>query len=212
MRPSLRYVREFGVAGAVLLAGCGWQAAAPPTPAPPTPPPAVAVDPIHKRFTVPDLQTGTAVRLLVGIQNTDPANAYGGLRTALVLQAAGLPGGLGQQDAAVLAGPGCTLGSVSPVASPSDYPGGWAVEYDVDPAGGPHFSVGPGGTRGPLCVEVVLVRPGVAQGTGGSLEGALFVYWDTDPQNGRYDLGEPLRSRPLAEPVDITLTVLSRRL
>ncbi len=199
-----------------LLAACGQQAAAPPPPSPtPTgPTPVLVLDPLQKEFTVSTLQTGSAVRLGVEVRNTDRANGYGSLRLALALQAAGLGGGLGQQDVVVLSAPdlACALRTVSPVASPSDYPGGWAVEFDVDPAGGPIFAVGPGGTRGPVCVEVVLVRPGVEVGAGVTLEGVFFVYGDSDPPNGRYDFGERLRSRPLGEPMDITLVPLGARL
>jgi hypothetical protein len=57
-------------------------------------------------------------------------------------------------------------------------------------------------------VEVVYVRPGAS---GVTLEGAFFVYQDDDPLNGRFDLGEQLRSRPLAEPFDVEVTLLEGR-
>jgi hypothetical protein len=42
-----------------------------------------------------------------------------------------------------------------------------------------------------------------------TLEGAFFVYQDDDPLNGRFDLGEQLRSRPLAEPLDLEIRFIS---
>jgi hypothetical protein len=194
------------VAAAVVAVACGQQAA-PPTPPPSPSLPGLVIDPVQKRFSLPDAQTGTTLRLSVRAVNTDRANGYGGLRVALALQASG---GLGQQDAVVRAAPdlGCALRAVGPVASPSDYPGGWGAEYDVHPGGGATVAVGPGGFLGPVCVEVVYVRPGAS---GVTLEGAFFVYQDDDPLNGRFDLGEQLRSRPLAEPFDVEVTLLEGR-
>jgi len=195
------------VAAVLVAVACGQQAA-PPTP-PPSPPslPGLVIDPLQKRFSLPDVQTGTTLRLSVRAVNTDRANGYGALRVALVLQATG---GLAQQDAVVSTAPdlGCALRTVGSVASPSDYPGGWGVEYDVHPGGGATVAVGAGGFLGPLCVEAVYVRPGAS---GVTLEGAFFVYQDDDPLNGRYDLGERLRSRPLAEPFDLELLLLEGR-
>lgn len=194
---------------AALLSGCAQQAVAPPTPSPTPlgPPPGFVVDPVRKQFSLSDAQTGTVLRLAVRLVNTDSVTSYGALRMALALQATG---GLEQQDVVVgtAPDPGCLPRTVGPVASPSDYPGGWAVEFDVDPGGGPAFAVGPGGSRGPVCVEVTLVRPGAS---GVTLEGAFFVYHDTDPANGRFDQSEQLRSRPLAEPLDLDLRFVSVR-
>lgn len=217
MRLRWNAVPGWAIAAVLLLAACGQQTTTPVTPPSPTPPgptPVLILDPFQKRFTVSNLQTGSAVRLAVEARNTDTTNGYGSLRLALALQASGLAGGLGQQDVAVLsaAGLACDLQPVSPVASPSDYPGGWAVEYDIDPAGGPTFAIAANGSRGPVCVEVVLLRPGVAADAGVALEGVFFVYGDSDPPNGRYDLDEPLRSRPLFEPMDIALRRLDLRL
>jgi hypothetical protein len=197
--------RTLAAVASLLLAACGQQAAAPPPPPSPSPtPPGLSIDPSQKTFRFPDARTGTTLRFGVQLVNTDPVNPYGSLRLALALQAAG---GLDQQDVVVEAGPGpgCVLRTVGPVASPSDYPGSWGVEFDVDPGGGAVFAVAPGATRGPVCVQLTVVRPGAS---GLALEGVFFVYQDDSPSDGRFNAGETLRSRPLAEPMDLDIRFL----
>ncbi|MCS7173882.1 MAG: hypothetical protein N0A24_11040 [Armatimonadetes bacterium] len=194
---------------AVILSACSQPVVTPPPPTP-TPSLPVAVDPILATFWASQLQTGSTLRVVVEAVNTDRANAYGTLRVALALRGTGLVD-LGQ-DLSVASSPDarCALpfrGSL-PRTQPSDYPGGWAVEYDVEPAGGPVLAVGPGGTLASTCVFLSVVRPGVS---GATLEGVFFVYEDANPLNSRFDAAEQIRSGPLGAPMHVSLRIVEAR-
>jgi hypothetical protein len=202
---------------ALALAACGQGGAVPPPSGAPGPPgqpggPALEVDNAGKRFVVVNVLTGTAVRLSVAVSNLR-GSLYTSLRVALVARATGLVPGLGPLDLQVARAPDlkCALVPTGHVAAPSS--AGWSVEYDVDPGtGNPAFDLPASGQRGPVCVEVRFVRPGVT-GAGVTLEGHVFVYRDANPANGRYDVGgDTVLSRPPADnPVEVTLAPLGFR-
>lgn len=203
---------------AVAFSGCGQGGALPPPAGSPTPPPGqpsgpvLVVDDAAERFVVLNVLTGTAVRLSVGVSNLS-GSLHTSLRVALVARAAGLTPGLSPLDLQVARAGDvrCALGPVGHVAAPST--SGWSVEYDVDPGtGNPAFDLAGLGQRGPVCVEVQFVRPGVTA-AGVTLEGHLFVYRDHNPANGRFDLGgDTVLSRPPAgNPLDVTLAELAFR-
>lgn len=193
----------------LLLSACGQQAVAPPTPSP-TPGLPVTISPSEARFSVVGAQTGSTVLLRVEVINTDRVNGYGSLRVALALKGTGLADLARGISVASSPDPRCLLPfrTPLPMAEPSDYPGSWAVEYDVEPAGGPLLMVGPGGTLASTCVFVSVEQPSVS---GAALEGAFFVYQDDGPTNGRFDVPERIRSRPLGQPMQVTIGVVEAR-